>query len=175
VRARIVDKEGVELPAGGQGELELAGPSITAGYWQRPEVNSQTFHDGWLRTGDGALMDDAGWVYLVDRLKDQIIASGYKVWPREVEEVLCLHPAVREAAVVGKPDDYRGETVVAFVVLSDAVDSSREALIEFVRAHLAVYKAPQEIYVLASLPKTESGKVQRKALRETLVGDPPKG
>jgi long-chain acyl-CoA synthetase len=115
IEARIIDADGNPLPAGAQGELELSGPQIVPGYWNNPEATAHAMPAGRLRTGDVAVMDEDGWVYIVDRLKDQINVSGYKVWPREVEDVLYEHPAVYEAAVVGQPDPYRGETVVAYV------------------------------------------------------------
>ncbi|MCW2826360.1 MAG: lcfB 8, partial [Aeromicrobium sp.] len=108
---------------------------------------------------------DDGWVYLVDRLKDQINTSGYKVWPREVEDVLYQHPAVREAAVVGAPDDYRGEVVVAYVSLVESATVRADELMAFARERLAAYKAPRVIHVASELPKTQTGKIQRGALR----------
>lgn len=118
LEARVVDiVDGSVVTGTDAGELELRGPQITPGYLGKPEANEVAFDDGWLRTGDVAVMDESGWIYLVDRIKDQINASGYKVWPREVEDVLYEHPAVLEAAVVGLPDEYRGETVAAYVSL----------------------------------------------------------
>ncbi len=109
--------DGSELGAGEVGEIVTRGPGVTPGYWERPEETAAAIVDGWLHTGDVGKRDEDGWFYLVDRIKDMINVSGYKVWPREVEDVLYQHPAVVEASVVGAPDDYRGETVVAYVVL----------------------------------------------------------
>ncbi|EFF90207.1 long-chain-fatty-acid-CoA ligase, partial [Streptomyces sp. e14] len=114
---RIVDDEGRELPFGESGEIVVSGPQVVPGYWRRPDATAETFPGGELRTGDIGFMDERGWLYVVDRKKDMINASGFKVWPREVEDVLYTHPAVREAAVVGVPDGYRGETVRAYISL----------------------------------------------------------
>jgi long-chain acyl-CoA synthetase len=168
--ARIVDPARVPVTQGEQGELELAGPQVIPGYWKSPEATDRTFHEGWLRTGDVAIMDDAGWIYLVDRLKDQINVSGFKVWPREVEDVLYQHPSVLEAAVVGRPDDYRGETVVAFVSLKSGTAASEEELIAYAKERLAAYKYPRSIYLMDDLPKTLTGKIRRRELREELAG-----
>lgn len=165
VAARIVDDKGAELPPGQVGELLISGPQVCAGYWQRPEISEAAFPGGALRTGDVAFMDDEGWFYLVDRKKDMIIASGYKVWPREVEDVLYEHPAVLEAAVVGFPDEYRGESVAAFVSLRDGQAATAQELIEFCRDRLAAYKYPRRVTFIDTLPKTASGKILRRELR----------
>jgi long-chain acyl-CoA synthetase len=166
LQARVVSPEtGAPVPRGKQGELELSGPQVIPGYWDNQAETLSTMPNGRLRTGDGAIMDDDGWVYLVDRLKDQINTSGYKVWPREVEDVLYQHPAVREAAVVGAPDDYRGEVVVAYVSLVESATVRADELIAFARERLAAYKAPRVIHVASELPKTQTGKIQRGALR----------
>ncbi|MGW0819249.1 class I adenylate-forming enzyme family protein [Streptomyces viridiviolaceus] len=164
--ARVVDLHGNPLPSGDQGELELSGPQVVPGYWGKPEATEQTMSGGRLRTGDVAVIDEQGWVYLVDRLKDQINVSGYKVWPREVEDALYEHPSVHEAAVVGEPDDYRGETVVAYVSLKSGRSLTQEELIAFSRDRLAAYKCPRQIHFIADLPKTQSGKIRRAELRK---------
>jgi long-chain acyl-CoA synthetase len=164
--ARVVDPSGEPVPPGEQGELELAGPQVVPGYWQNPEATERTMPGGRLRTGDGAIMDEHGWVYLVDRLKDQINTSGFKVWPREVEDVLYTHPAVHEVAVVGHPDDYRGEQVVAYVSLEPGASVTTEELVAHTRERLAAYKVPRAVHVLEDLPKTQTGKIRRAALRE---------
>ncbi|APE25447.1 Long-chain-fatty-acid--CoA ligase [Streptomyces venezuelae ATCC 10712] len=163
--ARVVDLHGDPMPCGQQGELELSGPQVVPGYWGKPEATRRTMPEGRLRTGDVAVIDEQGWVYLVDRLKDQINVSGYKVWPREVEDALYEHPSVLEAAVVGQPDEYRGETVVAYVSLKAGLTASAEELIAFSRERLAAYKCPRTIHFLADLPKTQSGKIRRAELR----------
>ena len=126
-----MDPEGNAVPAGEQGELELTGPAVVPGYWNNPEATASTMPGGRLRAGDVAILDEQGWVYLVDRLKDQINVSGYKVWPREVEDTLYAHPAVLEVAVVGEPDEYRGEVVVAYVSLAEGRTATPEELIAF--------------------------------------------
>jgi long-chain acyl-CoA synthetase len=163
--ARVVDPHGEPMPSGKQGELELSGPQVVPGYWHKPEATRRTMPEGRLRTGDVAVIDEQGWVYLVDRLKDQINVSGYKVWPREVEDALYEHPSVLEAAVVGQPDAYRGETVVAYVSLKAGLNATAEELIAFSRDRLAAYKCPRTIHFLADLPKTQSGKIRRAELR----------
>lgn len=167
--ARIVDAEGSPVALGEQGELELTGPQVIPGYWKNPDATSRTFPGGWLRTGDVAIMDEQGWIYLVDRLKDQINVSGFKVWPREVEDVLYQHPAVLEAAVVGQPDEYRGETVVAFVSLKSGARASEQELIAYTKERLAAYKYPRVVHVIDDLPKTLTGKIRRRDLREELT------
>lgn len=165
--ARVVDIATGEIVADGRaGELELRGPQVTPGYLGRPEADHSAFDDGWLRTGDVAVIDDAGWIYLVDRIKDQINVSGYKVWPREVEDALYEHPDVLEAAVVGRPDDYRGETVVAYVSLRSGRTAAPDDLIAFTRERLAAYKAPRIVHIIGDLPKTHTGKIQRRLLRD---------
>lgn len=164
--ARITGLDGAVLPTGSFGELELRGPQCTPGYLGNEEATAETFHDGWLRTGDVAFTDEHGWFYLVDRMKDQINVSGYKVWPREVEDVLYEHTSVREAAVVGSPDSYSGERVVAYVSLQQGAQAQGEELREHVRTRIASYKCPREVTVLDDLPKTATGKIQRRKLRD---------
>ncbi|GFZ86989.1 hypothetical protein GCM10011359_15210 [Nesterenkonia alkaliphila] len=165
MEARVTDLDGRPAAPGEAGELELCGPQITSGYLNKPEATEQTIVDGWLRTGDVAIMDSEGWIYLVDRKKDQINVSGYKVWPREVEDILYEHPAVREAAVVGEPDPYSGERVVAFVSLQQGGTVDPEQLRHYVRGRLAPYKCPKKVTVIDDLPKTATGKIQRRKLR----------
>jgi long-chain acyl-CoA synthetase len=163
--ARIVDEDGKELPPGEVGEIVIDGPQVAAGYWQRPEATTENFRADGFRTGDVGFMDDDGWFYLIDRIKDMIIASGYKVWPREVEDVLYEHPAVREAAVVGEPDEYRGETVKAYVSLRPGATVTPEELTAFAGERLAAYKRPRIVDIVDELPKTASGKILRRELR----------
>ncbi len=166
VVARVVDDEGRDLPPGEIGEIVIAGPQVVPGYWEQPEETEHAFPGGRLYTGDVGFMDDEGWFYVVDRKKDQINASGYKVWPREVEDVLYSHPAVLEAAVVGAPDPYRGETVKAYVSLKVGQSVDAQALIAFCRERMAAYKYPRSIEFLDELPKTASGKILRRDLRD---------
>ncbi|WP_425244503.1 class I adenylate-forming enzyme family protein [Streptomyces citrinus] len=162
---RIVDDLGDDVPFGEQGEIAVRGPQVVPGYWRRPDATAEAFPDGELRTGDIGFMDANGWLYVVDRKKDMINASGFKVWPREVEDVLYTHPAVREAAVVGIPDAYRGESVKAYVSLRPGADASPEELSAYCKERLAAYKYPREVEVLRELPKTASGKILRRELR----------
>ncbi|MFL5697996.1 MAG: long-chain-fatty-acid--CoA ligase [Ktedonobacteraceae bacterium] len=166
---RVLDvATGQDLPPGEVGELITKGPEVVAGYWEKPEETANAIRDGYLYTGDVARMDEEGWFYLVDRKKDMIIASGFKVWPREVEDVLYQHPAVREAGVVGVPDAYRGETVVAYVALKSGFEGkvTPEELIDFCKQRMANYKYPRHIEILEELPKTPTGKFLRRDLRD---------
>jgi long-chain acyl-CoA synthetase len=163
---RIVDDAGNELGPGEVGELVASGPEIVAGYWNKPGETEHAMPGGALRTGDVGYMDSRGWFYLVDRKKDQINAGGYKIWPREVEDVLYEHPAVREVAVVGAPDEYRGETVKAFVSLRPGHRADPGELIEFCKLRMAAYKYPRQVEVLSELPKTVTGKLLRRELRQ---------
>jgi long-chain acyl-CoA synthetase len=163
---RVVDEDGKELPPGEIGELVTEGPGVVAGYWNKPEETERALPQGRLHTGDVGFMDAEGWFYLVDRQKDMIVASGFKVWPREVEDVLYQHPAVRESGVVGVPDAYRGETVKAFVSLKAGASVTPEELIAFCRERMAAYKYPRQVEIVDEIPKTVSGKVLRRELRE---------
>jgi len=162
----IVDDDGKVLPVGEIGELVSGGPMVVPGYWQNPDESARSFEARGIHTGDVGFMDAQGWFYIVDRKKDLIIASGYKVWPREVEDVLYTHPAVREAAVVGVVDAYRGESVKAFVSLRAGVTATPEEIIEFCKDQMAAYKRPREIEIVDELPKTASGKIMRRELRK---------
>ncbi|MBO0690991.1 MAG: AMP-binding protein [Candidatus Dormibacteraeota bacterium] len=163
---RIVDTEtGLDVPAGSVGELWTRGPEVVPGYWQRPDATAESFTDGYLHTGDVGKMDEHGWFYLVDRAKDMINAAGYKVWPREVEDYLYQHPAVREAAVVGVADAYRGETVKAFVSLKAGSSATSDEIIAFCRDRMAAYKYPRQVEIIDEVPKTATGKFLRRELR----------
>ncbi|MFW6080441.1 MAG: class I adenylate-forming enzyme family protein [Desulfosalsimonas sp.] len=155
------------VPMGREGELVLRGPGIVRGYWQKPEETSKAIRDGRFYTGDVAKIDENGWCYIVDRKKDLINVSGYKVWPRDVEDVLYQHPGVKEAAVVGIPDEYRGETVKAFISLNDeyAGKVDQQELIGFCKKRMAAYKYPRFIEIMDNLPKTPTGKILRRQLR----------
>ena len=162
---QIVGDNGEELPPGEVGEIVTTGPQVVAGYWNKPEETQNAIPGGSLHTGDVGYMDAQGWFYIVDRKKDQINAGGYKVWPREVEDVLFEHEAVREAAVVGVPDEYRGETVKGFVSLKAGKTVTEEELIAFCKKRLAAYKYPRSIEFLDEVPKTVTGKFLRRELR----------
>jgi long-chain acyl-CoA synthetase len=163
---RVVDEQGHDVDPGQIGEFVTSGPQVVAGYWNKPEETEHAIPGGALHTGDVGFMDEHGWFYLVDRKKDLINAAGYKVWPRDVEDVLYGHEAVREVAVVGIPDAYRGETVKAFVSLKPGASVSEEALIAFCRERMAAYKYPRKIEFVDELPKTASGKILRRELRD---------
>lgn len=156
----------VNVPVGEAGELILRGPQVMKGYWKRPSETQMVIRDGWLFTGDIAKMDEDGYFYILDRKKDMIIASGYNVYPREIEEIIYQHEAVEEAVVVGIPDSYRGETVKAFVKLKIGATITPEQLIDYSRKFLAAYKVPKEIEVLSELPKSSVGKLLRRMLRQ---------
>jgi long-chain acyl-CoA synthetase len=166
--ARIVDLEtGThEMPVGEIGEITIRGPQVMKGYWNKPDETALVLRDGWLYTGDIAKKDADGYFYIVDRKKDMIIAGGYNIYPREVEEVLFECPKIQEAAVIGVPDSYRGETVKAFVVLKAGVKATAEEIITFCRERLAGYKAPREVVFRDSLPKSGVGKYLRRELRK---------
>jgi long-chain acyl-CoA synthetase len=155
-----------EVSVGELGELILKGPQVMKGYWNMPEETANTLRDGWLYTGDIARVDEEGYLYIVDRKKDLIIASGYNIYPRDIEEVIYEHPAVQEAVVVGVPDPYRGETVKAFVVLKEGKEATEEEMIEYCRSNMAAYKVPKIVEFRKELPKTNVGKILRRALRE---------
>ena len=162
---RIIDEQGNDVPVGQIGEFVTSGPQVVAGYWNKPEETAHALPGGDLHTGDVGFMDAEGWFYVVDRKKDMIIASGYKVWPREVEDMLYQHAAVREAAVVGVPDEYRGETVKAFVSLRPGASADEAELIAFCKQRMAAYKYPRSIEFVDELPKTVTGKILRRELR----------
>jgi len=165
--ATIQDQEtGEMLPPGQPGEICIRGPQVMKGYWHQPEETAHMLRGGWLHTGDIGIMDQDGYFQVVDRAKDMIIASGYKIFPREVEEVLYAHPKVAEAVLVGIPDAYRGETAKAYIVLKPGQQATADEIIDFAKERLAPYKVPKQVEFRADLPKTLIGKVLRRALRE---------
>ena len=165
---RIVDLETGEkdLTIGEAGEIILKGPQVTQGYYKRPDETAKAIIDGWFYTGDIGYMDEDGYLYIVDRKKDMIIAGGYNIYPRDIDEVLFEHPKILEACAVGVPDPYRGETVKAFVVVKPGETLTEAEVIAFCRERLAAYKAPKMVEFLDDLPKSNVGKVLRKNLRE---------
>ncbi|MFC4600652.1 long-chain-fatty-acid--CoA ligase [Cohnella hongkongensis] len=165
--ARIVGEESLEpLRPGEIGELIVRGPQVMKGYWNRPEETAAVLQDGWFRTGDVGTMDEEGFFTILDRKKDVILAGGYNVYPREVEEALFEHPAVKEASVLGVPDAYRGETVKAYVVVKDGWQVSEQQLDRWCRERLAAYKVPRSYEFRDSLPMSLIGKVLRRKLKE---------
>ena len=166
--AKIVDIETgeKEMPVGEPGELIVKGPQVMKGYWNMPEETARVLRNGWLYTGDIARMDKDGYFYIVDRKKEMIIASGYNIYPREIEEVLYKHPKIKEAAVIGVPSGYRGETVKAFVVLREGETATEEEIKQYCRENLARYKVPEFIEFRKELPKSAVGKVLKRVLLE---------
>ncbi len=165
--AKIISFEtGEALPINEIGEIVVKGPQVMKGYWHRPDETEAVLQDGWLKTGDVGYMDEDGFFYIVDRKKDMIIAGGYNIYPREIEEVLYEHPKVQEVVVAGIPDEYRGETVKAYIVLKNGVSCTEEELNTFSRQYLAAYKVPRVYEFRKELPKTAVGKILRRALVE---------
>lgn len=164
VEARIVTEDGKDCGPHEVGELICRGPNVMIGYLNRPEETALTLRGGWLYTGDLATVDEEGYYTIVDRKKDMIIVGGFNVYPREVEEVLFAHPSVREAAVIGRPDENYGERVVAYVALKQA-DVTADQLIEFCKLQLTAYKVPKELIFLEELPKNTTGKILRRELK----------
>jgi len=167
--ARIVDIEtGTrELPVGEAGELVVQGPQVMNGYWNKPAETAQALRGGWLHTGDIAKRDEEGYFMIVDRIKDMIKTVGENVYPREIEEVLFMHPKVKDAVVVGLPhEEYMGEKIKAFVVLKEGQTATAEEIIAFCKEELSKFKVPKEIEFRGELPKTLVGKVLRRVLRD---------
>lgn len=166
--AIIVDLETgeKELPAGEIGELCIRGPQVMKGYWGKPDETSETMRNGWLHTGDIARRDEDGYFYIIDRKKDMIIAGGFNVYPRDIEEVLYEHPKVKEVVVAGVPDAYRGESPKAYIVLKPGAEATEEEFISFCRSRMAAYKVPHLVEFRNELPRTIVGKVLRRQLVE---------
>jgi long-chain acyl-CoA synthetase len=167
---KIVDDDMNELPAREYGEIVVKGPNVMQGYYNNPQATAETIVDGWLRTGDMGYMDEDGYFFIVDRKKDMIIRGGENIYPREIEEVLFTHPLIAEATVIGRSDPIWGERVVAVVVPASGATLTGEDVIAFCKERLADYKLPQEVLFRQDLPKTLTGKVQKKVLREELLG-----
>jgi acyl-CoA synthetase (AMP-forming)/AMP-acid ligase II len=163
---KIADADDRELPRGQIGEILVKGPQLMRGYWNMPDASQEALRGGWMHTGDAAVMDDEGYVYIQDRVKDMIVSGGENVYPREIEDVLFQHPAVADAAVIGVPDAQWGEAVKAIVVLRPGKTATADELIEYARGQLAGYKRPRSVDFIAELPRNPSGKVLKKDLRE---------
>jgi acyl-CoA synthetase (AMP-forming)/AMP-acid ligase II len=166
VEIRVVDENDKDVDAGELGEIIARGPNVMKGYWKMPEATADTLRGGWLHTGDLGTMDERGYVFIMDRLKDMIVSGGENVYPREIEEVLFTHPGVADAAVIGVPSARWGEDVKAVVVLKADASATAEELIEFCGGRLAGYKRPRTVDFLEALPKNPSGKVLKRELRE---------
>ena len=166
-----LEKGETEVPLGDPGELLIKGPQIMKEYWNNPAETANQLKDGWLSTGDIATMDEDGYLYIVDRKKDMIIAGGFNVYPKEVDEVLFQHPKVEFGIAVGVPDEYRGETVKAFIVLKEGETATGKEIIDFCREKLAPYKVPKIVEFRESLPQSAVGKVLRRELRAEEIGN----
>jgi len=164
VAVKIVNSQGEKLPAGAVGELVVQGPNVMQGYYNLPEETAQALRGGWLHTGDLAFQDEEGYIFIVDRLKDMIIAHGENIYPREIEEVLYSYPSVSEAAVVGIPDKLRGQTVCAYIAMKEGQTADKRAIKDYLRGRLAAYKIPRDIIQLDCLPKNQSGKILKRLL-----------
>jgi fatty-acyl-CoA synthase len=169
-QVRIVDESDRDVPAGEPGEILTRGPHMMRGYWRRDEETARTMRGGWIHTGDVARSDAEGFLYIVDRAKDMIISGGMNVYSVEVENVLMEHPAVREACVIGVPDDKWGEAVTAFVVLRDGERLDAADLIRFAGRKLAAYSRPKRVEFAPEIPKTPYGKMDKKAIRARFWG-----
>ena len=169
VDLKVVDENGELIAADGKqvGEIWVQGDSVTPGYWNLAEETANAFSDGWLRTGDLATLDSEGYVNIVDRKKDMIVTGGENVYSTEVENVLYMHPKILEAAVFGVPDERWGEAVNAAIVLKAGETATQEEIIDFCKEYQAAYKAPKAVVFLDELPKTGSGKIYKKGLRDT--------
>ena len=166
ISIRSIDDPHVEMPLAQSGEICVRGPQVMSGYWKRPEETAEVFVDGFFRTGDAGYMASDGFIYIVDRLKDMIIASGFKIYPRQVEEAIYRFPAVEEVTVIGIPDEYRGEAPKAFIKLRQGESASAEEIIDFLKGEISKLEMPAEIEFRDELPKTMIGKLSRKELRE---------
>ena len=168
MKNKVVNEIGEELPAGQVGELIVKGPNVMKGYYNMPEETAHTIKDGWLYTGDLAKRDEDGYFYIVDRKKDMIIVGGYNVYPREIEEVLYLHPEIAEAVVIGVPDPNTGEAVHCYVVPKNKTLTENDVL-SHCKKHLAKYKRPAAIVFMDEIPKNSTGKILRRALKDILT------
>ena len=165
VEIRIVDERGQDVPVDTPGELLLRGPMVTPGYWRHPEATAKAIADGWFHTGDMVREDAENYIYVVDRIKNMFISGGENVYPAEIERVLVKHPAVSEAAVIGVSDEKWGEVGKAFIVCQPSEPAAPETLTDYCRQHLAKYKIPKYFVFLAALPKNDTGKINRMALK----------
>ena len=165
--AKVVDEEDEEVPRGERGELVLRGHNIMKGYYKNPEATAEAMRDGWFHTGDIATMDEDGFIFIVDRVKDMVLRGGYNVYPREIEEVIYEHPAIAEVAVIGVPHEELGEEVRAVVALKEGESATEEDIISFARERVAAYKYPRSIIFMDDLPKTATGKILKRELVDT--------
>jgi acyl-CoA synthetase (AMP-forming)/AMP-acid ligase II len=162
----VVDHQGIEVPRGTVGEVAVRGATVMLGYWNKPDLTCAVLRDGWMRTGDGGYMDEDGYLYIVDRLKDMIISGGENVYSAEVENAIAQHPAVAASAVIGIPSDQWGEAVHAVVVLKPGAEKRPEELLAHCRSLIAAYKCPRSVEFRDTLPMTGAGKIQKTELRK---------
>jgi acyl-CoA synthetase (AMP-forming)/AMP-acid ligase II len=166
VKIRVVDENDNDVPQGEVGEVVAQGPNIFLGYWNRPEATAEAMRNGWFHTGDMGKFDEDGYLYIVDRMKDMIVVSGYNVYPIEIENVILRHPKVQDCAVIGVPSSYQGESVKACVVLHAGESLTQEELEAYCREHMAAFKVPKHLSVRDALPKNPTGKILKRVLRE---------
>jgi long-chain acyl-CoA synthetase len=166
VEVKIFDDHDSELPLGKMGEIVVKGEVVMKGYWRNPLATSETLRGGWLHTGDLGVMDEKGYVYILDRAKDMIISGGENIYSREIEDIILLHPAVHEVAVIGVPDETWGEAIKAIVALKEGQKATKEDIINFCKEHLASFKKPKSVEFIDAIPKNPYGKVLKRELRE---------
>jgi long-chain acyl-CoA synthetase len=166
ISVQVVDPDDKVLPAGEVGELVVQGPNVMKGYLNQPGASAEALRGGWLHTGDLAKIDEDGYVFIVDRKKDMILTGGFNIYPREVEEALYAHPSVSEAAVIGLPDEEKGELATAFIILKQDHTSTEEEIISFCRERIAVYKAPRKVIFVQELPRSPAGKILKRLLKD---------
>jgi long-chain acyl-CoA synthetase len=168
---KIFDDNDNEAPTGTVGEIVVRGPNVMKGYYNNPEATADTLRNGWLHTGDLGYVDEDGYFFIVGRKKEMIIRGGENIYPKEIEEVVYRHPAIREATIVGLPDEVWGEEVAAFVVLRDQSSLTEEDLINYCKEHLADYKCPRKVFFVQDLPKTATGKIQKNKVVEKFLAE----
>ncbi len=166
VDMKIVDEAGNELPPGEHGEIIIRGPNVMLEYWRKPEATAEAIRNGWLRSGDIGMMDEEGYFFITDRLKDMINTGGFKVFPNEVEQIIYRHTAVNEVAVFGVTDPVKGESVQAAIVLKKNYDVSPEEILDFCKKNMAAYRVPRKVFVVDQLPKSATGKILKRVLRD---------
>jgi long-chain acyl-CoA synthetase len=167
---KVMDDEDHEVAQGEVGEIVIRGHNVMKGYWRKPDATAETMRDGWLHSGDMARVDEDGYFFIVDRKKDMIIRGGYNVYPREIEEVLYEHPAVREAAVLGVPDESLGEEVGAAVALKEGASATPDELRQYVKGQVAAYKYPRRVWIVDELPKGPTGKILKREIEPPATG-----
>jgi len=171
IKVRIINSHDIDLPPGQTGELLVQGPNVMLGYYNLPEESTKTLQNSWLYTGDLAYIDEDGYIFIVDRLKDMIITSGENIYPREIEELLYTYPSVAEVAVIGVPDKLRGTIVRAYIVPTDGHSLNKKLLQSYLQKKIAAYKMPREFIIVNTLPKNSTGKILKKELRQQAIGD----